>query len=69
MFAQLFYISEEGNHYPQTDRVVIDSSLENLLTIPDWCAGNDAYWQYTELSERQLALSGSLSMVDFNSQI
>lgn len=66
MYAQLFYISEEDNHYPQTDKVVIDDSLENLLAIPEWCAGNEAYWNYTNLSERQSALSNGLSVVDNN---
>lgn len=66
MYAQLFYISWEGNHYPQTDRVLIDDSLEGLLSIPKEHEGNEAYWRYTEQSQRQADLSSSWHPVDNN---
>ena len=66
MYAQLFYISEEGNHYPQTERVFIDDILEGLLAIPDEHEGNNAYWYYFEQSEKQADLSGGWNPVDNN---
>jgi hypothetical protein len=69
MYAQLFYLSEEGNSYPQTERLLIDDSLEGLLTIPLECEGNNAYWEYSHLSEREFSLFGGNSIVDFNSNI
>ena len=66
MYAQLFYCSEEGNYYPQTDRVYIDDSLVGLLTVPEEHKGNDAFWQYYEQSERQAAMSGGWHITDNN---
>lgn len=69
MYAQLFYISEEGNHYPQTNKLLIDDSLNGLLNLPEWSQGNDAYWNYTELNDRQINLIGGYSITDFNANI
>ena len=69
MYAQLFYLSEEGNSYPQTERLVMDDSLEGLLIIPEEHKGNNAYWEYFHLSEREFSLYGGNSIVDFNSNI
>jgi len=69
MYAQLFYISEEGNHYPQTERLLIDDSLEGLLIITEEQEYNNAYWEYYHLSEKEAAIYGGYSIVDFNSKI
>jgi hypothetical protein len=69
MYAQLFYISEEGNHYPQTDRLQIDDSLENCLLIPKEHEGNNAYWEYYTLSDRENSLQGGWHITDNNSAI
>lgn len=66
MYAQLFYRSEEGNIYPQTDRVFIDDTLEGLLSIPSEHEGNDAFWQYFNQSQRQADLSGGWHPIDNN---
>jgi hypothetical protein len=66
MYAQLFYKSEEGNFYPQTERVFIDDSLEGLLSIPPKHDGNNAFWEYYEQSQRQADLSGGWHLVDNN---
>jgi hypothetical protein len=61
MYAQLFYISEEGNHIAQTERLLIDDILKGLLTIPVEHEGNNAYWAYFDNTEngddRQFALA------------
>jgi hypothetical protein len=61
MYAQLFYISEEGNHIAQTERLLIDGSLKGLLTITEDHKGNNAYWEYFNHTEngddRQFALA------------
>jgi hypothetical protein len=66
MYAQLFYISEEGVHIAQTERVFIDDSLQGLLTIPVEHEGNNAYWGYFENTEngdnRQFALANYSSL-------
>lgn len=69
MYAQLFYLSEEGNSYPQTQKLLIDDNLYGLLIIADEHKGNDAYWEYSHLSEREYFLFGGNSTVDFNSNI
>ena len=66
MYAQLYYRSEEGNIYPQTDRVYIDDSLEGLLAIPAQHDGNDAFWMYFDQSERQAAMSSNWHPIDNN---
>jgi hypothetical protein len=69
MYAQLYYLSEEGNSYPKTERLLIDDSLEGLLIIPEEHQGNNAYWEYSQYSEREISLYGGNSIVDFNSNI
>ncbi len=70
MYAQLFYKSEEGNIYPQTERLLIDDSLEGLLSIPAEHDGNDAFWQYFEQSQRQADLAErGWHPVDNNSRV
>jgi len=66
MYAQLFYISEEGNHYPKTDRVFISDSLVDLLTVPKEHEGNEAYWRYTNQSQKQSDLTGGWHPTDNN---
>jgi len=66
MYAQLFYKSEEGNIYPQTERLFIDDSLEDLLSISDEHDGNDAFWMYFNESQRQSDLTGSWHPIDNN---
>ncbi len=66
MYAQLFYESEEGNFYPQTDRLHIDDSLTDLLTISEEHEGNNAFWQYYEQNEMQAAISGGWHITDNN---
>lgn len=69
MYAQLFYISEEDNHYPQTDKFWIDPIFENLLTIPEGHEGNNAYWNYTPDESRFNNQIGGLTLTDFNTSI
>lgn len=66
MYAQLYYRSEEGNCYPQTDRLFIDDSLKGLLTIPAEHEGNDAFWQYYEQSQIQADITGGWHITDNN---
>ena len=66
IYAQLFYVSEEGNHYPQTDRLAIDKSLKGLLKVPTEHDGNNAYWHYYDFSEREIALKGGWHITDNN---
>lgn len=65
-YAQLFFISEEGNHYPKTDKILIDPSLRGLLKLPSEADGNNAYWHYTDFNENELALIGGYQTTDFN---
>lgn len=69
MYAQLFYLSEEGNSYPQTEKLLIDDNLYGLLIISDCHKGNNAYWEYSDFSERQISIGGGYTTVDFNSNI
>lgn len=69
MYAQLFYISEEGNHYPQTERLHIDDSLAGCLKVPKEHEGNEAYWKYYNQSDYEFALSGGWHITDNNMPI
>ena len=61
LYAQLFIISEEGNYYPKSDRMLIDAKLKGLLQEPENCI-----WEYFECSHKETALTEGLTLTDFN---